>query len=93
MIKDHPTQQFTSLSEIRTYKEGLLKDIHDDENKITSLWGSLLQKPKPNEIMTPTKRFSNVVNVGAGVMDGLILGWKLYRKYKGTTSFFKSKKR
>ena len=30
-----------------------------------------------------TKRFSGLINTGAGVLDGLILGWKLYRKFGG----------
>ena len=28
------------------------------------------------------RRWSTVINTGAGVVDGLLLGWKLYRKFK-----------
>ena len=32
---------------------------------------------------TPTQRFSGAISTGAGILDGLILGWKLYRKFSG----------
>ncbi len=35
---------------------------------------------------TPTQRFSGAFNVGANVLDGLILTWKLYRMFGGKQS-------
>ena len=34
-----------------------------------------------------------MINMGAGVIDGVILGWKIYRKFKGSRSLFKKKRR
>jgi len=44
----------------------------------------LMHKPKDKN--TPTQRFSGAFNVGANVLDGLILTWKLYRMFGGKQS-------
>jgi hypothetical protein len=34
---------------------------------------------------------ADMLNTGAGIFDGAMLGWKLYRKYYGFLSKFKKK--
>ncbi|GAB6981800.1 hypothetical protein [Prevotella dentasini] len=76
---------YHTLSEIRLRKAQLLNDITKDSNKMTALWNGVFHKPKENA--TPTQRFSGMMSTGAGVLDGLILGWKLYRKFGGGKDF------
>jgi len=78
-----PMQTYQSLKEIRMRKDMLLKDIHKDDKQIKKLWADLFHSPVSPALQTPTKRLSGLMNTGAGVLDGLILGWKLYRKFKG----------
>lgn len=73
---------YTSLEQIRDSKDLLVKDIRSNEKQIQQLWGQLFTKPEPLSALTPTKRFSALMSTGAGILDGVILGWKLYRKFK-----------
>ena len=75
--------EYKSLNDIRIRKEMLRNDILKDDQKIRTLWHSLF---KPSDIIdkntSPSKRISSLINTGATVIDGAILGWKLYRKFK-----------
>lgn len=79
------TQQctFCTLEEIERYKDEVRQSIHDDEKRIGKLWSDLFHKEDRHAPKTPVQRMINMVNIGSGVLDGLILGWKLYRKFKG----------
>ena len=75
--------EYKSLNDIRTRKEMLRNAISKDDEKIRTLWNELF---KPTEIFNkntpPSKRISRILNTGATVIDGAILGWKLYRKFR-----------
>lgn len=71
--------EYRSIDDIRLRKAQLRTEIAKDQNKLSGLWNSLVHKPKNDR---PSQRFSGVLNTGAGIMDGLILGWKLYRKFR-----------
>ena len=73
---------FGSLQEIRDRKEALRRQISKSDGNIRLLWRQLFTKPEPLASLTPTKRVSKLMSTGAGVLDGVILGWKLYRKFK-----------
>lgn len=94
------TQQDTtyhSLEEIRAKKESLRDSIREDDRQIQALWHSLFQKPDMLTAATPSKRLSSLFSTGAGIFDGLLLGWKLYRKFSGkptsTFSLFSKRRR
>ncbi|MBR5656312.1 MAG: hypothetical protein IKW98_06480 [Prevotella sp.] len=76
---------YKSLEEIRARKDSLIKEIRKDDKQIRTHWNSLFHRPEAVGLMTPTKRITGLMSTGAGVLDGLILGWKLYRKFKGKT--------
>ena len=82
-------QGFCSIAEIEEYKSRVKEDIQDDEAKIASQWNSLFHKEEPTMPKTPVQKIINLANLGTRILDGVILGWKLYRKYHG----FKSKRR
>lgn len=88
-MNDNPLQTYRSLEEIRMRKEMLRREIQKDNGQIKSTWDGLFHTEKAT---TPSKRMSGFMSTGAGVMDGIILGWKLYRKfYSGKKT--KSKKK
>lgn len=70
---------FTSLEEIRLRKEKVLTDIREDSRQINKLWSDLFRDD------TPRKKgitLSSVINTGMSFMDGFLLVWKLYKKFK-----------
>ena len=67
----HFGTNYRSLNDIRLRKAQLRTDLTKDSNKIAGLWN---------------ERFSGAFNVGANVLDGLILTWKLYRMFGGKQS-------
>ena len=73
---------YRSLEEIRDRKDLLLQEIRRDDQQIKTLWGELFPKQQPMAALTPSKRISSLMATGAGVLDGILLGWKLYRKFK-----------
>ncbi len=83
--KDHDTKTrrtFNSLADIRTYKDELKQKIEQDENEIGRLWGTLFHPEEP-EARTRAQKWMHMFNVGTGMLDGAMLGWKLYRKFGG----------
>lgn len=76
-------QSYGSLSDIRMRKEQLRNDILKDDQKIKDLWGNIFHKPDVlRKDIGPSKRAMGLINTGAGLLDGLLLGWKLYKKFK-----------
>ena len=75
----HQPSDYHTLNDIRLRKAQLRTDIIKDGNRIAGLWNELVHKPKAKN--TPAQRFSGAVSTGAGILDGLILGWKLYRTF------------
>lgn len=80
MIEDIHTYQ--SLDDIKTQKNIIKKDIAANEKNISRLWNNLFRKDTPKMAATPSYRISQIFTTGASVLDGLILGWKLYRRFK-----------
>lgn len=76
------SNSYRTLEEIRLRKSQLLVDITKDSNKIGRMWNNLFHKPSASGKKTAGKRMSGIISTGASVVDGLILGWKLYRKFK-----------
>lgn len=69
--------------EIRLRKAALQKEIEADSAKIDEKWHSLFKKPEALlKSATPSQRISGIISSGAGVLDGILLVWKLYRKFK-----------
>ena len=74
---------YQSLEEIRLRKAALQKEIEADSAKIDEKWHSLFKKPEAlSKSATPSQRISGIISSGAGVLDGILLVWKLYRKFK-----------
>lgn len=74
---------YRTIEEIRMRKALLQKDIRQDSEKIDRQWHSLFQRPQGlAKTASPSKRIGTFMNMGAGFIDGAMLAWKLYRKFK-----------
>lgn len=74
---------YQSIEEIMLRKATLQKEIEADSAKIDEKWHSLFKKPEAlSKSATPSQRISGIISSGAGVLDGILLVWKLYRKFK-----------
>lgn len=84
---------YKDVNEIETKKEELRKEIARKEDEISRYWRTLFNPPKESTIETPTQRMMHYAHTAAGVFDGALLGWKLYRKLNGSFSFGRRKKK
>lgn len=73
--------KYTSLEAIVERKKQLKTEIAQNEKQIKTMWRSLFHEEKP-AIKTTSQRLTKMLSIGAGVVDGALLGWKLYRKFK-----------
>lgn len=74
---------YKDLHEIRVRKEMIRREIQTDDVRIKALWNELFHpRRSPADTTTPSKRLSRFINTSAGILDGAILGWKLYQKFK-----------
>ncbi|MCO6026006.1 hypothetical protein NG821_09170 [Prevotella cerevisiae] len=80
---DHSKVVYKTLADIRFRKELLKNDILKDDHRIEGLWNDLFHQPEAfKKGATPSKRLHGLMSIGTGAVDGIILGWKLYRKFK-----------
>lgn len=82
MIENENTQVYTTLRSIEERKLQLLKEIRKDNNQINKLRKQLFAKPTALTGRKNRMSMHGLMSTGAGVFDGLLLAWKLYRKFK-----------
>lgn len=84
MVESYTTPAtYHSLAELRMRKSLLLKDIQKDSDKIDQQWHSLFQRPQSlSKDAAPSKRIGSIISLGGSFIDGALLAWKLYRKFK-----------
>jgi len=70
---------YTTLRSIEERKMQLLKEIRRDNDKMTKLRKDLFAKPMP---VKSGNRIQGLMAGGAGILDGALLAWKLYRKFR-----------
>ena len=73
--------KYQSLLAIHARKIQLNKEIQRSEQKIKTTWDSIFHPkadPVPN---TPAQRFLSLASSSVGLIDGALLGWKLYKKF------------
>lgn len=73
----------SSLEDIATKKERVRKAINKDEERMGEMWNSMFNSKPVNG----SNKWASMLNTGAGVLDGIILGWKLYRQFKKNPLF------
>ena len=74
-----PPQSYDTLQSIKARKAQLRKQIRKDSDEINRLRKSLFEKPVP---LKGNFKLQSLMSTSAGVLDGALLVWKLYRKFK-----------
>lgn len=74
--------QYKSFSEIRARKDQILKNIRKDNEGIRHLWSSMFNELATLASKLPSKCMPGLTNTGTGILDGVLLVWKSYRKFK-----------
>lgn len=91
--KEHTPISITSLESLCMRKQQLRDDLDDSEEKLADIWTALFRKPSEEELNSPTKRVLATITSASAMIDGALLGWKLYRRLGGTVSLFRKKKK
>lgn len=73
------TNAYNTLQEIRMRKQVLLSEIKRNNQQINILWKNMFRKPEPKK---KGLTLASLMTTGAGLADGFMLAWKLYRKFK-----------
>lgn len=95
MKQDNTVQsehKFSSLDDIRAYKEELREQIRQDRDVISTKWNDLFHREEP-ATQNKAQKIMKMLSLGTGVLDGAMLGWKLYRKYQEGAFLFGKHKR
>ena len=82
MIENTNNPTYTTLRSIEERKLQLLKEIRKDSDKMNKLRKQLFTKPEALTTRRGKLNMHELMSTGAGVFDGLLLAWKLYRKFK-----------
>lgn len=72
---------YSSLSDITRRKTQLKASLTANERRIGTLWKSLFQQDRVKANQSPSMRLANMISTSAGLIDGALLGWKLYRRF------------
>ena len=80
--QDYTAYSFKSLEDIQERKLQLRRSLRKDSQQMKDLMAQLFHKPTTKAASTPAKRLQRVINTGTSVIDGALLGWKLYHKFK-----------
>jgi len=73
------TNAYNTLQEIRLRKQVLLSEIKRNNQQMNILWKNMFRKPEPKK---KGLTLASLMTTGAGLADGFMLAWKLYRKFK-----------
>lgn len=84
---------YNSFEEIQAEKDKLCADIDKKKAEIGKIWNNVFHREETPLYETPTQRILRYANTGAGMFDGALLGWKLYKKLSGSTLFSLGRKR
>ena len=80
MTEEEPLK-YQSLLAIHARKMQLNKEIQRSEQEIKTTWNTLFHPKKDPTPNTPTQRFLSLASSSVGLIDGALLGWKLYKKF------------
>lgn len=70
-----------SLTALKERQQTIKKQLNYSEKRLGTIWNEIFHSPAAKERNSPTLRAMTLITSYAGVIDGAILGWKLYRKF------------
>jgi len=75
-------QDIKSMAELQQQKMLLKEKINAEKKTMQDNWNTVFHPKKSGLVTRPSSKISSFMSIGGGVLDGLLLGWKLYRKFK-----------
>ncbi len=73
---------YHSVSDMRRRKRQLKSEIAASGKVVGHLWNDLFHKHGGKRSTPRARRLSDVVSTGVSVVDGALLVWKLYRRFR-----------
>ena len=71
-----------SLKILQERKATLKQEIIAKEKELHNVWDDLFHKPEPlAQSFSPTRRVMSFLSSSTAVIDGILLGWKLYNRF------------
>jgi hypothetical protein len=72
-----------SLKTLQTKRTALKREINGKEADLHKIWDDLFHKKEENLMssLSPTKRIMSFISSSTVVIDGMLLGWKLYNRF------------
>lgn len=83
--------RINSLADLHATQALIKKELNKKESDIYKIWNDIFHKPSANTLASPTGRVISLLANSAGIIDGIILTWKLYRRFGGTIRRIKKK--
>ncbi len=77
-----PTKIYNTIADIQQEKMQINAEIAASRKSIGIIWNNLFHGNKQKTPASPAQRFVQLISTGSGVVDGILLGWKLYRRFK-----------
>lgn len=77
--------KFDTIDAIHQRKEKLSQEIRENIISIDKNWKSMFNNEEPK---SKGSRWINIINTSTGILDGVLLGWKLYRKFSKPSKRF-----
>lgn len=74
---------YNNLEELQEQRRQLNASLKTKEKEIADQWHSLFVQEEKSPFMTPTQKLLSYANTGAGLLDGALFGWKIYRRFFG----------
>ena len=96
MKKEHSIEvmePIKSLELLRARKRLIRAELDKSEEKLGDIWNDVFHSQEKEETNSPTMKAMAFITSAAGVIDGVVLGWKLYRKLGGSFHLFGKKKK
>lgn len=73
--------QISTIAELKAQEDLVRAQLKAEEKEIRRQWDRLF-KAKRRSPKTPSQRFLGFFSKGTSLVDGAILGWKLYKKFR-----------
>jgi len=75
------TTQISTIAELKAQEELVRAELRTEQKELRRQWDSLFRRGRKGP-KTPTERALGFFSKGSSLLDGAILGWKLYKKFK-----------
>ena len=77
-------KMINSLDSLQIKRASLKKEMSKKEAELHKTWDNLFHKKEEDSLvssLSPTKRVMSFLSSSTVVIDGMLLGWKLYNRF------------